>query len=557
MVFDKEKYPNCYEGDKYAKQVISGKIPACIYVRGACERYIKDVDNKQADFYFDVEAAERYLRLVQKFHHVIGTWASKYILYDPWQKWVWMNIMGFKLKDRDTRRYRVAHVEVPRGSGKSAMASQCALYMLALDEPNGNQISTVATKRDQARIVLDSARAMAKKNPSFLKRTGVKVLAHTITHEQSNSLFRAQSSDQTGMDGLNDILAVMDELHAMKRDVFDVVTSGMSKRRDSLTLCITTAGKDIHSVGFSQSAYAKKICTGEVSDEQMFAVVYTLDKGDDWTDETVWKKANPALGSSVDPVTFKAKVNKAIVTPADVAGVKVKHFNLWTSEADAFFDPELWDKCADPSLKLEDFKKESCRLGLDLASHIDLASIGIIFKRDEMYYLFDKTFIPEDTLEKAKNSLYDDSVARGFLIATPGAAINYEKIQAEVIALRNEFSVTECMYDPWNATETAQKLSDKVEMVKMAMNVANFSEPMKLLDGLIRKGMLRHNGSPLLRWCLSNVVAKKDHNDNVFPRKNHEKLKIDIVVALLMAMAGWVSEENPNSIYEERGIRKL
>ena len=113
------------------------------------------------------------------------------------------------------------------------------------------------------------------------------------------------------------------------------------------------------------------------------------------------------------------------------------------------------------------------------------------------------------------------------------------------------------MYDAWNATETAQRLSDKIEMVKVAMNVANFSEPMKKLDSLIRSKKIVHNGSPLLRWCLGNVVAKEDHNGNVFPRKSHEKLKIDPIVAILMALAGWISSGEDNSVYEERGIRSL
>ena len=123
----------------------------------------------------------------------------------------------------------------------STMASQAALYFLALDNPNGNYISTVATKKDQARIVLDSARAMAKKNISYLKHTGVNVLAHTIVHPASNSIVRALAADSKSMDGLKDVLAICDELHAMDRDVFEVISSGMSKRKDSLLLCITTA----------------------------------------------------------------------------------------------------------------------------------------------------------------------------------------------------------------------------------------------------------------------------------------------------------------------------
>lgn len=558
MIVDSKKYPYCFKGHQYALDIVEGKITACTFVIGACKRYLREVEEDiLRSWYFDWDAAEKFLRLVQKFQHVIGHWPTKNIVFEPWQCWIWMNIMGFKNKSTGLRKFRTAHIEIARGNAKSAMASQASLYFLALDKPNGNLVSTVATKKEQARIVLDSARAMALKNSSFLRNTGVKVLAHTIVHPKSNSQVRALASESSGLDGLNDVLAVCDELHAMKRDTFEVITSGMSKRSDSLTLCITTAGSDVHSVGCSQSAYAKKVASGDVDDESFFAVVYCLDKDDDWEDEKNWIKPNPNLGVSVDIVKMRSNIKKAIETPADIPNIKIKNMNMWISEAQAYYDPEIWDKCYDPNLKLEDFKGKRCRMGLDLASHIDITSEALVFPEGDGFAIFTRDFIPEDTIKKAKNMLYDDCVAKGFLTATPGVAINYDKIREIAKKDAETFRVEECLYDAWNATETAQKLSNKIEMVKIAMNVANMSEPMKKLDALMRKGKIRHMGSPLVRWCLGNVVAKEDHNQNVYPRKSHEKLKIDPIIAILIALAGYLQEEVKESVYENRGVRVL
>jgi phage terminase large subunit-like protein len=556
-VIDPKKHPNCFRGHKYAEDIVSGKIAACKYIIGSCSRYLKDLENLDAGWFFDADKAEKYLRSVQKLTHVIGNWKTKRILYEPWQCWLWMCVQGFRFRETGFRRFRVMHLEIGRGNAKSTMLSQLALYELSLDAPNGNQISTVATKKDQARIVLDASRAMARKNLSYLKHTGVKVLAHAISHPASNSVMRALASEHSGLDGLNDILAICDELHAMKRDTFEVISSGMSKRTDSLLACITTAGQDVHSVGHSQSTYAKKVSTGEMEDDQFFSAVYTLDEGDDWEDSKTWIKANPNLGVSVDVVTLQAKIDKATVTPADIPNIKIKHMNLWIAEAQAFYDQEVWDKCADPTLKLENFKGQPCRLGIDLASHIDITSIAIIFKKNDVYTLFDKSYIPEDTIRSAKNMLYDDCVAKGNLISTKGAAINYDFIRNEAEGLAKDFKILECGYDAWNATETAQKLSNKIEMVKVAMNVANLSEPMKKLDSLMRQGKIKHNGSPLLRWCLGNIVAKEDHNGNVFPRKSHTKLKIDPIIATLICLALWLQNQEVESVYETRGIRTL
>ena len=445
MQINKKKYPNCFSGHQYALDVVAKKIVANKYILGACERYLKDVDNKEANFWFDIDAAEKYLRLVQRFQHVEGHWPTKNIVYAPWQCFVFMNIMGFMNKTTGFRRFRTAHLEVARGNAKSTMASQMLLYFLALDNPNGNYISTVATKRDQARIVLDSARAMAMKNASYLKATGVEVLAHSIVHKDSNSHARALSADYGGMDGLKDVLAVCDELHAMDRPVFEVITSGMSKRKDSLLMCITTAGSDTQSVGYFQTQFAKKVATGEVQDDSFFAAVYTLDDEDDWAEEACWIKANPGLGISVDLDSLRAKVEKALVTPSDVNNIKIKHMNQWISEANAFYDLNVWDACEDKTIKLENFKGKACRIGIDLASHIDITSIGYIFKSGGTYYIFDKSFLPEDTIKTRKNAFYENCLADGSLIQTKGAAINYDNIQKEQEHASRDFRVHECM----------------------------------------------------------------------------------------------------------------
>lgn len=550
--------------------VVAGKIPNSKFVIGACERFLRDYEktNKpEIKYFFDPEKAEDYLRKVQQFKHVIGDWSTpenptNNIIYLDWQCFVFMAVIGFRMKENPRYpRFRTAHIEVPRGHGKSCVASQACLYFVGLDKPRmGSQISCFATKKEQARIVLDSARAMGQKSPEYLKATGVEVQAHKIVHDSSFSFVRPMSSDSNGLDGLNDILSVMDELHQMDRKLFDVVSSGMSKRRDSLMLCITTAGLDTSSVGFTQSQYAKKVCTGDIEDDTFFAIVYTIDEGDDYFEESTWRKANPSFGGSVDPVTFAAKAKKAREVPADLPGFLIKHLNVWISEAAAFFDMASYDKCADPEMKLEDFLGQKCYVGIDLSSKIDLTSFGYVFKKDGIFYIFDKSYIPEATVERATIDLYRNSIESGHLIATSGEAINYEYLRQEFMKDFKRFKIPEAMYDPWAAPSFAQDLTkEKVEMVEFRMNTANLSEPTKHLDALIRSGKIRHNGSPLLRWCMSNVVCKEDNNRNVFPSKNERRLKIDPVIAIIMALARWYNEEenDTSSVYETRGLRTL
>jgi phage terminase large subunit-like protein len=246
-----------------------------------------------------------------------------------------------------------------------------------------------------------------------------------------------------------------------------------------------------------------------------------------------------------------------------MANFKVKNLNVWISEANAFFDTSKWDLCAKPEMKIDDFKGQRYFEGLDLASKIDLAARVKIFRRKEEdnqfhYYCFETAYIPEDSLKNNPNTLYDECILSGHLIPTKGEAIHYPRIQEDVLKDTKAFKNNAVHYDPWNATQLAQLLiKERVNMVEFRMNTANMSEPLKTMDALIRQGRFHHVGSPLMRWCLSNVVCKEDAAGNVYPRKTHEKLKIDLIIAAVMAMAGWIQEEENESVYETRGIRIL
>ena len=559
--YSKKKLPNCYEGHQYALDILSGKIKANKWIIGACQRYINDLQRiekeKDCPFYFLPEKAEKFLRIVQKFDHAVGHWETAKILYEPWQKFIWMNIKGFYAHKTKMIRFRTAHVDVARGNAKSTMASQAALYELCCDNPNGNRIYCAATSRDQAKEVLNGSQIMARKNESFLKHFNVDVRAHEILHPNSNSYMKAISAQANSLDGKIGQLVITDELHAMQRKTFEVLDSGQSKRRDSLLLSITTAGYENAGVGASQRKYAQKVALGEIEDETFFSMVYCLDdeEHDLWNAEN-WIMANPNFGVSVDPDNFAAKAKKAKENPEDAANFKIKHLNIYLGSMNQYFDTHKWKRNKNENLKLENFYGKQCMVGLDLASKIDITSICLVFNEDKKYQFFWFNFIPEKRLEETKNRNYYKYVEDGDLIVTPGEVINYNKIQEKLLELSELVKFRDVMFDPWSAQQMHNNLvAEGIEMVEFRQNTGNYSEPTKKLQELMYDNTLEHNTGDMLEWCVGNVVARYDANENVFPRKDHESFKIDPIVAAIMALAGWVAEDNSDSsIYQKRDM---
>jgi phage terminase large subunit-like protein len=73
----------------------------------------------------------------------------------------------------------------------------------------------------------------------------------------------------------------------------------------------------------------------------------------------------------------------------------------------------------------------------------------------------------------------------------------------------------------------------------------NFSPPIIELDAAMRSGRLRHDGNPVLEWCLGNVVGQADRRGNLYPTKQRPEQKIDAALAVMMAIGrAMVEDEN-------------
>jgi phage terminase large subunit-like protein len=52
----------------------------------------------------------------------------------------------------------------------------------------------------------------------------------------------------------------------------------------------------------------------------------------------------------------------------------------------------------------------------------------------------------------------------------------------------------------------------------------------------MRARRLRHDGNPVLEWCLGNVTGKADRRGNPYPTEQRPDQKIDAAIALIMAI---------------------
>lgn len=539
---------------RYAQGVCGGSIEACHYVRRACQRQLDELaaaEQGNFPYRFDIDRAEEICFFIERLPHIRGRWKTANLKLEPWQLFILTTVFGW-VDDHGNRRFRAVYIEVPRKNGKSALTAGVGLFMLAADGEAGAECYSLATKREQALAVWTVARFMALREKDVCRQYGIDVRARSVMAEDGASYFQALSSDENGLDGLNPHFAGIDELHAHRtRVVHDVMDSATGARSQPLLWEITTSGSDTSGVCFEVRDYVIKILEGTQDDPQHFGIIYSVDKEDieskDYFSERVWRKANPNYGVSVNPLDLQRKARKAKISPSSQSEFLRKHLDIWTQADSPWMDMAAWNACADPSLRLEEFAREQCWIGEDLASKVDIAAKVRVFDMGGTLYVLtrkDSFFLPESAISGSANASYEGWAHDGFLVPTPGNIIDFDRLEESLREDAKLFEVVSVGYDPHQATQHATRMmADGFPMLEVRQTVLSLSEPMKELEARVLSGRLKHDGNPVLTWMISNVVAHLDAKDNIYPRKQRPQNKIDGAVALIIALASMKTAE--------------
>lgn len=542
----------------YAQDVVEGRIPACRWVRLACQRHLRDLERSAADdpdFPYDFNPelemapgkkyrpADRVCYFAELMPHVKGEWAQRgeLIKLEPWQVFALASIFGWVNRETGKRRFRKADLFVPRKNAKSALAAVIGLYLFAVDGEYGAEVYSGATSERQAGEVFNPARQMALATPEFRARFNVLVNARNLVVLDTNSKFE-RLIGKPG-DGASPHGAIHDEYHEHPTtEQYDAMGTGMGARSQPLQLVITTAGVNIGGPCHHHQKELEKILEGAVKNERRWGIIYTIDPEDDWTDPAVLEKANPNFGVSINPEQLLSDHEEAIRDPRKATIFRTKHLNEWVGAAHSWLNLANLVKSADKSLRFEDFHGHECFVGLDLASKVDVASRAMVFPREvdgeTHYYVFFRHWLPEAAIRKPENDHYRAWLAGGHVVQTPGNMIDLPLIQVDTEDLAEQVIVREIGMDAWGSREIAPALQNAgFTVVDVPMQTRHLSLPMKTIAALVDGGRMHFADDPPALWMLSNVEVKEDRNENIFPRKPKPELKIDAAVALIVAMS--------------------
>ena len=398
------KYPADYNPIlEYWQEIESGKVTVGQKIYTTYKKIAYDLTH-EGEFFYSSARANHVIEFIENYcKHSKGKLGGRAVVLELWEKALLATVFGF-VDIEGNRKYKEAMLIVGRKNGKSLIASAVGLYLLIGDNEPGPEIVSVATKRDQAKIIWLESRRMVRKSPALLKR--IKTLVAELQSDFNDGVFKPLASDSDTLDGLNIHGALMDEWHAWKNGLalYDVVVDGSSAREQPLTFATSTAGtvrEDIYDIKYDE---AERIINGYFDDngykdERVIAFIYELDSRKEWTDPKCWPKANPGLGTIKNYRTLAEKVEKAQKNPLLVRNLVCKEFNIRETTSEAWLNFETIYNPA--TFNLAELKPKYGIGGTDLSSNVDLTAAKLIFMipDDPHIYVLQMYWLPEDLLE--------------------------------------------------------------------------------------------------------------------------------------------------------------
>ena len=530
----------------YARRAVNGEIVVCEKTRMACRRFLDDLEKSKDPGYpwvFDEHKAARPVDFMEKFLVPTKGDYDRMVLMD-WQCFIECNLFGWVDRQTGLRRFNEALILVGTGNGKSTMMAGNATFMACKDGEKGAEIYLLANSKDQAGIVFNECKAQIEASRFLAPR--FRTLRDGVYYDRANATIRHRSSDSKRLDGLNPHGAIFDEIHEYRDfKLLIIIKKKTVKRTQPLIMYITTMGNVLDgplAYYYGQFTDALLGHLDPLVADRMFAFIAEMDATDDIEDSSLWIKANPSIGQTLELSRLEEQWKRDKLIPSERANFICKQLNIMVNADDmAFVQPEVIKRNRE-TIPEESLLGRRCYGGFDLSNREDFTAAALEFPLDDgRIFVKLHSWVPRRKVELDQEKIdYYGLAMKGHLTIVEGEYIRQEDVFDWFVQQSKLYELVTIGYDPANATRLRQMLENKgFDCQVVRQGPITLNDPMKDIKELLLAGKVVSNADPMLAWYTDNVriSGERRHADkeNWMPTKRNKFRKIDGFMAWLDA----------------------
>ena len=427
----------------YAMDVVDGKFPTSIYVKGVCQRHLDDLDKiedgKLKHLSWEPERANRVYAYLERYGSIMDHKKRQFapLRLMPAQMFMVGMLFGWIVKAGDpmerepgTRRYRWCYLCSGKGYGKSSLFAAIMVYLMSADNESEANCYVSASTKGQAKIAFELACRMHDASPEL--QSLISVIGRETPDEGEMRFYMDEKVDHTGKiarpvrrgmlqvlpykskaHGLHgkEVHAVLfDEYHEHSSDeVMKALTFGSKGKIQPMFLFATNAGESRTTPCWEQEMKARDIAIGKLSQDDYLPLIYEIDEEDDpIEDDRCWTKANPGLGITIQRHKIISEMANAQGSPAAMAQFQRLFMGRWPeSPVNVWLEPWVIRRAMDMEPPTdEELLSWNLYLGADLANRRDLTAIAAWWVKPDgsMAYARAWGFLAQQQLDDLKQS---------------------------------------------------------------------------------------------------------------------------------------------------------
>lgn len=542
------------------------------------------IDNEMFElFNFEEELIDNILKYMETHCYLVdGEYTEKIILSLPQKYWLSV-ILGFwgnieepdfdengEIKGNATRYSRIVKdstLVVASGFGKTTILSALGVFLMNSGMFTDPKIFIGSNSQTQSDLCFSTMMKMTKKS-KYKSNYTFRPSRHEMENTKNGGKVVSMSREGDNYEGIQPLMIILDEIHAMKTSKYADDLKKSTKRTDLINVSITTQGTERDGYLDKQLEVGRNLLSGNTVDYTNQFFIYEQESIEEIIeayendDYEVLFKSNPNIGTSQKPSLVMNKIKELITDPTKKTSILTKNFNIPQNPETSLFTN---DECITENFEEKDIIPHSFGffgfdMALQMTADTDFAALTYLVynPNTEDSYTKDIYFVPKwiydqrtgirkphlPEKQKLDNVDYAYYLERGDIVELDCEYITEELIYDFIIDFTKTNNITPLKFgiDPAYCSKLITQLNanadDKTFCLPYNANQKQFNTPIIKNVKALRKKKKVYNNNKFTERQFATVQKKEDNNGNIV-LTNRKRDRKDGVIAHMAAYSAY------------------